>query len=116
MEKGFATEFLSYLVLAQDYMGMEPAAGLTLSRISKFHAARISATGRYLQIYKSFPESWWQKISIKLKQFMLRSYYILNLPAWVWQNVSYTEGGGDTLMRIKYFFKKVFSSSSRNKI
>ena len=115
-EKGVGTEFLAYLVLAQNSMGMEIPAGLMPSQLSKLHAARISAVSNYCKNYQTITKPRWQNIRSECVRFMLRSYYMIKLPAWVWQNVCYTEREGDTLLRIKYLFRKVFSSRSRAKI
>jgi hypothetical protein len=115
-KKGFGTEFLTYLALGQQSMCMEFPSVFKPSWISKLHAARISAAGKYLLIYKYLPESSLQQVRNGLMRVMLRSYYLLKLPFWVWQNVCYTERGGDTLLRIKYLFRKAFNSRSRAKI
>lgn len=115
-ENGLAIEFLTYLVLAQKLMGMIPPAGLITSRLSKLHAVHIAAAGKYYTNPELLAESWWQKRRITLMRFVLRSYYLLKLPAWVWQNVCYTEGGGNTLLRVKHLVKKAVSSRSRVKI
>ena len=115
-EKGFGTEFLTYLALGQQSMCMEFPSVFKPSKISKLHAARISAADKYLLIYKYLPESSLQQVRNGLMRVMLRSYYLLKLPFWVWQNVCYTERGGDTLLRIKYLFRKAFNSKSRAKI
>jgi hypothetical protein len=114
--KGAVTEFLTYLVLAQNTMGMKIPTGLAPSRLSKFHAIRIASGGRYLKNYVTLPESLLQKVKIKLMRFVLKSYYMFKLPAWVWQNVCYTGGEGNTLQRLNYLFRKAFSPRSRAKI
>jgi len=115
-EKGFGTEFLTYLALGQKSMCMDFPSVLKPSRISKLHATRIFAAGRYLLIYKNSPESLLQLVWNGLIRVMLQSYYLLKLPFWVWQNVCYTEGRGNVLLRIKYLFRKAFTSKSRAKI
>jgi len=116
MTKRLPTQFLAYLLLAQQLMNMEPPAGLLPSRISRLHVARISAVGKYRWTYKNFSETGWQKLRSQLIRFVLRFYYLLKLPGWVWQNVCYTGGRGHFFLRLNYMFSKAFSPKSRAKI
>lgn len=112
---GLQIEMSTYLALANRLQGVPWPAGMASSLRSSFHAARISAAG---SLY--LPESKTRTIPKKLKmvvmKIMLKMYYFLNLPSWVWHNVCYTDQGGLTMPRVWFLIKKMLTARSRAKI
>ena len=114
-ENGLGLEFATYLLLAQRLVRGPFIPGISSHYRAERHGARIVAAGKNMVVAR-FPDQGPGRLSSFFTRTALRIYYLLNLPAWVWRNVCYTEGSGNTLGRAWYFLKKSTSRRSRAKI
>jgi hypothetical protein len=87
---GVGTEATTYLLLAHRLLGMSVPAGIPISGRVRFHAARLRAAGRFSAQHENIPDSIKEKILSPLVRGLVRSYYFISPPVWVWQNVCYT--------------------------
>lgn len=114
-ENGLALEFSTYLLLGQRLAGVPFIPDISTHYRADRHVARIVAAGKNM-VTARFPDKGLGRLSSFFARMALRTYYLLNLPAWVWRNVCYTEGSGNTLARVWYFLKKFVSRRSRSRI
>jgi len=108
VQGGMNMEFFTWLHLAGVLFGLEYPQAVPFSPRARLHAARILQADR-LQTGRS-------GVKDSLIWLLIRLYYYLSLPGWVWENVCYTEGGGHNLARMIYMAKKAASPRSRAKI
>jgi hypothetical protein len=107
---GLGTEFSTYLALAVRLLGIEPPAAAGTAGGGP-HLARLQAGGHGLAVPRG------ERVSLRELTFgcLVRGYYLLNLPIWVWRNVCYAEGG-HLLSRLGYLAKKSLTGTSWRKI
>ncbi len=115
-QAGIVRQMLVYHELAHRLMGMPLLVTLPRSTATSLHVRRIIAAGMLPAGEGGRP-----RISLKycirqLTSLVVNSYYYLHLPVWVWKNVCYTDGKGNTARRLGYFLKKTLSKRSRAKI
>ena len=110
--QGLGKAFSAYLALAGHLMGLPPSANSPVSTGSRHHLKRILSAGRFLgRLDGPQPAG-----PDKLTRILLQSYYLLNLPLWVWRNVCYAPGTGNVPARLRCLLKKSMSAASREKI
>ena len=113
---GVDTEAATYLLLAHRLMGMPLPDGIPVSWRARFHAARLTAAGRFSARHKDIPESRRDKVLGTLVRGLVKCYYFISLPVWIWQNVCYTGNQGQVWVRLRLLLRKVFSLRSWGKV
>ena len=113
---GLGTEAATYLLLAHNLMGMPLPEGISVSGRARFHAARLTAAGKYSARHENIPESWKEKILGPVVRGLVKVCYFTSLPVWIWQNVCYTGEKGHYGARLRLLGKKLMSSRSWGKV
>lgn len=110
--QGLKREFSVYLMLAQRLMGVTPTIKCDGTMVTRAQLARILTAGSL----EARLEGQATSIRERLQAALVRSYYFLSLPLWVWRNVCYAPRKRQLPVRIGYLMKKILSPSSRGKI
>ncbi|MFW8600841.1 nucleotidyltransferase family protein [Desulfobacterota bacterium M19] len=115
-QAGTARQMLIYLELTHRLMGIPVPSVLPRSMTTIPHIHRIITAGVLPADHCGRPKSLFKYSARQLTRLTVNLYYYLHLPAWVWKNVCYTDGQGNTLQRLRYFLKKALTKKSREKI
>jgi len=107
--QGLDREFRGYLTLAHRLMGMPFPKDVPRIHFVSVHVARISSAGNnranYLSGCDRPPENAYERIEAVAIRILIKFYYRLKNPAWVWQNFCYKEGIRNIPIRVFYMFK-----------
>lgn len=101
-------EFMTYLDLSVNFMGLTKPKVLSSISASQFSKNRIIFMANYVTTIKfdSIP------LQKKITHHFYRIYYYAKLPLWLWQNLCYAPGWKNIPIRILFCLKKITSTHS----
>jgi hypothetical protein len=106
---GLATEFSTYLILANHLLELPSPPGTLIGTAARFHTARILAQGQLTGVRN--PDSR-QKRLAKAHRF----YYYLGLPDWTWTHPCHAVGIENLPARLSMLVRKIFNVRAWRKI
>ncbi|MCF6290400.1 MAG: nucleotidyltransferase family protein [Desulfobacterales bacterium] len=105
-EAGHGIEFRTYLHLANRLQGVEVPRDIPPLKRAKWHAARIVAAGKYISADNGRHQRKYERILGPLLKILVKVYYYMRLPAFVWGNTRYTVGSRCYPARIHHLMVK----------
>lgn len=113
---GVADQFLAYAQTACQLFNMEMPKDLPRPKLAAINACRLITGGNYFPLPAQSQLRHTRNVKKKIINMLLKVYYLINLPFWIWNNVCYAEGLKQLPMRARYLIRKMLSPESRARI